>query len=134
MNGDVLTDIDFNKFYNFHKINNNLFSIASFKRKIVNEFGVLDVSDKGKLTSFWEKPINNFLVSMGIYMANKKILDFIPSETLFGFDDLMNLFLSQNIEVDVLPHSGYWLDIGRPDDYKKAVDDFNKKKKLFINY
>ena len=62
---------------------------------------------------------------MGIYMVNKDILNLIPDDTFFGFDDLMYKMLESNIRVDVVNHEGYWLDIGRPDDYTRATIDYD---------
>ena len=124
MNGDVITDLDFSSFYNSHSHKNNLFTIASASRKHVNNYGVLSHRD-GVLTNFQEKPSIAFEVSMGIYMVNKDILNLIPEDTFFGFDDLMYKMLESNIRVDVVNHKGYWLDIGRPDDYTKATIDYD---------
>jgi len=59
-------------------------------------------------------------------MANKRILDYIPENEAYGFDNLMLELISKNENVGVKPFSGYWLDIGRPDDYAKASEDINK--------
>ena len=59
---------------------------------------------------------------MGVYAVNSAILDFIPKDKYFGFDILMALLLKKKVEVGVIPHDGYWLDIGRPEDYMKAID------------
>lgn len=132
LNGDILTDLNFADFYNLHKNNNNLFTISSFEREIVSEYGELEISNEGQLVKFREKPVTKILVSMGVYMANRKILNFVPPHSSFGFDNLMRLFLVENIPVNVRTHTGYWLDIGRPDDYRKAIEDFNDKRKLFL--
>ena len=63
---------------------------------------------------------------MGVYMANKNILSFIPKGECFGFDDLMFAFLKEGQKVNVKPFNGYWLDIGRPEDYVRACEDFKK--------
>jgi NDP-sugar pyrophosphorylase family protein len=124
MNGDVLTDIDFSHLYNQHlTTNKNIFTICSHRRTEKIDYGVLKINDKNNLVGFEEKPKYDFLVSMGIYMANKSILNYIPYNTFFGFDHLMNaLILDKNLPI-IYEHAGYWLDIGRPDDYAKAIDD-----------
>ena len=65
-------------------------------------------------------------------MINKKIIKFIDQNVEFGFDNLMYKLLSKNKKVKVSAFSGYWLDIGRPDDYKKANEDFKNLKKKFF--
>ena len=132
MNGDILTDLNFGNFYDEHIKMKNEFTISSFKRKQKVDFGVLDTDSNQNLLSFKEKPINTFEVSMGIYMINKKIIKFIDQNVEFGFDNLMYKLLSKNKKVKVSAFSGYWLDIGRPDDYKKANEDFKNLKNKFF--
>ena len=61
---------------------------------------------------------------MGIYAINKKALDYIPENKFFGFDHLMAKLLREKKSVKVFCYDGYWLDIGRPSDYEKAVSKF----------
>ncbi len=132
MNGDVLTDLNFKDFYKYHINNGALFTISSKIRKSKIDYGVLETNNK-ELISFKEKPSINFEVSMGIYMLSKKILDIVPSDELYGFDDLMYQMLQSKHMVKVKPFDGYWLDIGRPDDYRLAIDDFEKIKSQFLD-
>ena len=87
------------------------------------DYGVLKINSKNNLVSFSEKPKKDYLVSMGIYMLSKSVLNFIPDEITYGFDELMLDLIKAKKSVFVEPFDGYWLDIGRPDDYKKAQDD-----------
>ena len=123
MNGDILTDLDFANFYDSHLNNKSLFTIGANKRLQPIDYGVLESNEKGFLKSFIEKPKNEYLVSMGIYMANKKIKNHIPN-AYFGFDNLMLDLLSEKMPVRLYEFNGYWLDIGKPDDYIKAIEDF----------
>lgn len=132
MNGDVITDLNLSSFYDKHISSGALFTIASHKRTIKSEYGVLNANELNKLIGFSEKPELEFLVSMGIYMANKKILGKIPEGVLFGFDHLMKKLLDDKENVIVYPFDGYWLDIGRPDDYSQAIDDFDSIKNVFF--
>ena len=124
MNGDVLTDIDFNEFYNYHVNNDNIFTVSAFSREQKVDYGVLEIGIDNKLVNFIEKPTNRYNVSMGVYMANKRILDYIPENQFYGFDHLMLDLITLKLPATVKIHSGYWLDIGRPDDYEKACNDF----------
>ena len=127
MNGDILTDLNFAKFYDSHLNNKSLFTIGANKRLQPIDYGVLESNEKGFLKSFIEKPKNEYLVSMGIYMANKKIKNYIPN-AYFGFDNLMLDLLSEKMPVRLYEFNGYWLDIGKPDDYIKAIEDFETLK------
>jgi len=124
MNGDVLTDMDFNVLFETHSTNNNNFTIASYRRKEKIDFGVLRTNKDSKLTNFEEKPEYDFLVSMGVYIVNKSVISLIPRNTFFGFDHLMKLLINQEHFPTVYEFGGFWLDIGRPDDYEKAVEIF----------
>ena len=122
MNGDVLSDIDYSAFLEEHIRLKRLFSIASYRRIQKTDYGVLNVEDH-RMTGFQEKPETQFIVSMGIYAVSKKTVSYIPKDQYFGFDMLMLNLLRNNIQVGVHEHKGYWMDIGRPDDYGQAVDD-----------
>lgn len=125
MNGDVLTDLNYGDFYDYHVYNHNIFTISSYKREVNIDFGVLDIDESSKLRGFQEKPTISYEVSMGIYMVNKQVLDIIPENIPYGFDNLMLDLIRKNMPVSTKRHDGYWLDIGRPDDYIQAINDFD---------
>ncbi|MFA6980579.1 MAG: sugar phosphate nucleotidyltransferase [Ignavibacteriaceae bacterium] len=120
LNGDVFTDLDFSKLYDYHVSAKNLFTISTINREEKIDYGVLDI-ENSTLIGFREKPIFTFNVSMGIYVVNKKILDFIPENIAFGFDDLMKSLIIKKKPADLFMFKGFWLDIGRPEDYEKAI-------------
>lgn len=132
LNGDVLTDLDYSKIYNFHIEKNNLFTIASYKRKQITDFGVIKVSSDGLVTSFEEKPALDYTVSMGVYAASKKILDHIPGNRPFGFDQLVIDLINKNLSPSTYIHDGRWLDIGRLDDYHMAIDEFMNNRQKYL--
>ena len=131
MNGDILTDINYSEFYNYHIDNKNLFTISSFERKHLIDYGEL-ATHNSILTGFKEKPILNIEVSMGIYMMSKTLLKYIPKNTPYGFDDLMLDLLKNNVSVNVRKHGGSWLDIGRPKDYEHAIEQFQNNKSKYL--
>jgi len=131
MNGDVLSDIDYRGFVESHIEDDRMFSISAYSRKDKVDYGVLLTDESFKLTGFEEKPVHDYLVSMGIYAVSRKILQYIPEDTPFGFDDLMHKCIASNVSVRVAPHGGYWMDIGRPDDYIQASEEFEQMKKVF---
>lgn len=132
MNGDILTDLHFGDFYNDHVVQKNMFTISSFVREHVNDYGVLEVNDDHQLYGFKEKPKSRFEVSMGIYMASNRILSIIPADTFYGFDHLMLELIKQNTPATVRTHNSYWLDIGRPDDYHIAIEKFETEREIFL--
>ena len=132
MNGDILTDLDFGKFYENHIADNNIFTISSYQREVKSEFGGWDVDDTDTLTGFREKPVSIYDVSMGIYMVSKEAVQYIPENTLYGFDHLMLDLMKNGENPKVEKFVGYWLDIGRPDDYEVAIKVFENNSKQFL--
>ena len=124
MNGDVLTDFHFGKFYESHLRDRAMLSVATIQREAPIDFGVLTMGESQQITGFKEKPTYTFDVSMGIYALNRKVLRFIPDGKLFGFDHLVLALLGSGEPVCAYPHRGFWLDIGRPEDYDKANTDY----------
>lgn len=131
MNGDILTDIDYGQFLQAHTAKNSLFTISAAARDQRIDYGVLKVAGQA-LVGFEEKPSIPFLVSMGVYALSRSTLDFIPRDQAFGFDDMVLGFLERGDDVAVAPHHGYWLDIGRPDDYERAIDDWPELSKRLV--
>lgn len=132
MNGDVLTDLSFARFSEDHVNEKNIFTISSFEREQISEYGVLEVDEHRFLSDFKEKPRQKFQVSMGVYMANRQVLDLIPENVPYGFDHLMLDLIKAGNPARVHKHSGYWLDIGRPDDYMQAIEEFGELKHKFL--
>ena len=86
MNGDVLTDLDFGQFYDEHVNAGSIFTVSAYTRYQKVDYGVLNIGEDGKLTDFIEKPTNQYQVSMGVYMASKKVLEYIPENQFYGSD------------------------------------------------
>ena len=127
MNGDLLTDLNFKEFYDNHLENKALMTIATYKRVSKIDFGVIDIDESNNVVKgFKEKPEYKLDVSMGVYIMNRKVLENIPLNKKFGFDDLVLGMLKKGQRIKVYPYTGYWLDIGRPDDYEKANKDIEK--------
>lgn len=128
LNGDLLTDINLRAFAAYHRSHEGLLTIASTTKKISIDLGILETENR-QVKSFLEKPTKEYNVSMGIYCMDPAILDIIPQGVPFGFDDLMYLLLDRQLPVYVYEHDGYWMDIGRPEDFQKAQEDFKNKQK-----
>ncbi len=132
MNGDILTNLDFAAFFESHVASDNLMSISAATREQVIDYGVLKLDTQGVMNGFEEKPRIPYLVSMGIYGLNRRILPHIPQGKPFGFDNLVLKLLAERQPARVAPHAGYWLDIGRPDDYQRATDDWPELEKEIL--
>lgn len=127
MNGDVLTDLSLAKLYDEHVRQKRQFTIAAAERTHIVDYGVLHASDN-QLTGFEEKPQLQYLVSMGVYIVNRSVLNQVPAGQKYGFDNLMLDMLARKQAVHIERHSGYWLDIGRVDDYMRAVDEWEERR------
>lgn len=132
MNGDILTNFNYANFLSEHIKENALFTVSAARRSQLIDYGVLETSAEGVLTGFQEKPRVDYLVSMGIYAASRQILEHIPDGTHFGFDNLILALCAKQLTVKAKPFDGYWLDIGRPDDYMKAIDDYEEMRHIFL--
>ena len=132
MNGDVLTDLNFREFCDAHVSAGRTFTIGAAPRTNVIDYGVLETDGDNRLCGFHEKPAHRYLVSMGVYVVNRSLLERVPPNVKYGFDDLMRDMLARGEPVHVEPHGGYWLDIGRPDDYERAINEFEQYKRKLL--
>ena len=132
MNGDILTDLDYRKLLDAHRKRKAMATIATYHREVNVDFGVLEPDADGRIRAFREKPTYPFEVSMGIYAFQREILRFVPEGRPFGFDELMLALIAGGAPVYAYPHRGYWLDIGRPDDYERSIAEFERYRDLFL--
>lgn len=123
INGDTLTDLSYSRLYREHKFNNCVMTVATCQRQVTVDYGVIKYGPDQMAREFVEKPAFNVDVSMGINVFNKQVFKYIPDDIYFGFDDLMDRLLAAGEKVHIYEHKGYWLDIGRPEDYEKANED-----------
>jgi NDP-mannose synthase len=119
MNGDILSSINYKKFYDF-AISKELPLTISIKKLITPfEFGNI-LYDGDFVTSIQEKPKLVHYILAGIYVMTPEIFKYVPDDTYFGMDSLIEHFLNNNLKVAKYEISEYWLDIGRIVDYEKA--------------
>jgi NDP-sugar pyrophosphorylase family protein len=129
MNGDILCDLDYRAFISTHIQKNSHISVSAYRRQVKIDFGVLKYDASGHLTEFQEKPCYDFDVSMGIYCINRAVIEALPKGKPYGFDNLMIDGLARGQQINIEPFSGYWLDIGRPEDYQHADENFESLSK-----
>jgi NDP-sugar pyrophosphorylase family protein len=125
LNGDLVTTFDFRELVKYHRATGNLLTIATRKRRVDVDYGVLTVESVNDGTSqvvgFTEKPQLEFTVSMGIYVLEPAALNLIPQDGYFDFPDLVRNALRANAPVGAFEYDGLWLDIGRQSDYDQAI-------------
>ncbi|HWZ22356.1 MAG TPA: sugar phosphate nucleotidyltransferase, partial [Cytophagaceae bacterium] len=121
MNSDLFTNIDLEEFY-LHFIESGAdMAVASFPYVVSVPYGVLNV-EASVVQSFSEKPIYTYQSSAGMYLIKKEVIDLVPKDLFYNVTDLMDLLISKNKKIVYFPIVGYWIDIGNPDDYKKAQE------------
>ena len=132
MNGDLLTTIDYAEMVRQHINTGATATIGVFPRIVDVDFGVLELSSKGELLSYKEKPRFEYLVSMGVNVFKKSVLKFIPIDEYLDMPTLMMKLKKEGKSLLSFRSECEWLDIGRPDDYEKAVAEFEKSKKKYL--
>lgn len=127
MNGDILTDLDYGKLIDHHRAAGAALTIAISRRRVKIDLGVVETTDAGYVSGYREKPELSYTVSMGIYVYEPRALRFIPEDTYFDFPDLVKRLLTNHEPVSTYLWDGYWLDIGRPEDFQAAGEQFLQK-------
>lgn len=130
LNGDLLTDMPFKKFAQYHLNEKTGATVAVTKRSVKVDFGVV-IENENKITEYLEKPGLKYLVSTGIYAFRREIIKHIPNRR-FEFPELVNRLIQQGDYPSTYKFEGRWLDIGRLDDWEKADRLFQRNSKLFL--
>jgi NDP-mannose synthase len=127
MNGDILTDLDFGDLFVEHLGSGAPLTVATYERSHCVDFGVLEVAGS-RVTGFQEKPTLMYNVSMGVYALTKRHLERYTPGLPFGFDELMLDLIERGTPPNSYAFNGFWLDIGRPDDYDRANEEFKSRR------
>jgi len=123
INSDILTNIDLTDFYTSFKKSKAEMAIATISYKVNVPYAVLETVD-GKVTSIKEKPSYAYFSNAGIYLIKKRLRNEIPEGQFYNATDLIDKLTNERRLVITYPILGYWLDIGRHEDYTKANQDF----------
>ena len=132
MNGDLLTTLDYQAVVRRHRETGAAATIATYRRHVRIDFGVIEADANDLLTGYVEKPSFDYRVSMGIYCFDARVLRMLEPNEHRDFPDLIKSLIAAGDKVVSYPFEGYWLDIGRPDDYATAIDEFESKRTLFL--
>jgi NDP-sugar pyrophosphorylase family protein len=122
MNGDVLTTLDYRKLVGYHREQRNAVTIATHKRSIKIDYGMLHIDADSRVQQYEEKPEIASPVSMGVYVMEPSVLEHIPEQGHFDFPDLIRALLAAGEPVGAYMHEGLWFDIGRHEDYERAIE------------
>lgn len=133
MNGDILTTLNYKKFFNFHLKEKGIATIGTMKRLIKDEYGVIKIGRDSELADYIEKPTHVFNVSIGINVLNIRCKDYINRGESLGINELFLRMKGKGEKVYCYNSRDFWLDIGRIEDFHRAQDEFNRDKKRFIH-
>lgn len=123
MNGDLLTNINFEHLHDYHVAHATAATMAVREYDFQVPYGVVNVHE-GCILSIEEKPIHKFFVSAGIYMLSPEILPEVPEGEFFDMPTLFQNLIAKGVNTASFPIREYWLDIGRLSDYEKANDEY----------
>ncbi len=127
-NCDILVDQDYLEIYDFHKEHDYDLTIVAALKNYKIPYGILEVSDNGKLEAVQEKPDLTFFVNTGMYLLEPRLLDQIPADRFFDITDLFEQIRANGGSIGVFPISeGAWMDIGNWDEYNKTQVAFKKR-------
>jgi dTDP-glucose pyrophosphorylase/mRNA-degrading endonuclease RelE of RelBE toxin-antitoxin system len=121
-NSDLLTNIDYEQFF-LEFINQDAdLAVLTIPYQVNIPYAVLETNN-GEVKSFKEKPTYTYYSNGGIYLMKKEMLRYIPQNTFFNATDLMEELIKNKLKVISFPFSGYWLDVGKHEDFEKAQID-----------
>ena len=131
LNGDVLTDLNYADLVEHHRENGNALTIATRDRPIKIDYGVLHLdghlaADGRRIVAYEEKPELVSTVSMGIYVLEPWVLELVPNGEHFDVPDLVQALLAAGEQVGAYRFDGLWFDIGRKEDYERAVNAWSR--------
>ncbi len=132
MNGDLLTTLNYSDILCYHQERNAIATLATYQRQVKIDLGVIEYSADNWVTNYVEKPTFHYAVSTGIYIFEPAILNYIEPGQRFDLPDLVLRLLDQDEKVNCYEYDGYWLDIGRHDDYQEAMSKFSTYRTEFL--
>ena len=123
INGDLLTTINFERFYHFFVEEDADLAVSTIPYQINLPFGILEIDDNQEVESIREKPSYTYYINTGIYLIKREMIELIPRNTKFDAIDLIESAMKKNCKVSSFPLLDYWVDIGQMEDYQKAQKD-----------
>lgn len=120
MNSDLFTNINYEDFYLHFKEHDADMSVAAVPYSVQVPYGIFKIEERRNITGLVEKPTYDYYANGGIYLIKKSALDLIPDDTFFNATDLIEALIAAGRKVIRFPLNGTWIDIGNPQEYKRA--------------
>jgi NDP-sugar pyrophosphorylase family protein len=134
LNGDLLTNLDFNRLEQTLVDSKADLTVATYRKKHQVDLGVLDLDNCGKIVGYNEKPVFDYHISMGAYAFKRTVVtDFLTAGKRTDLPDLVMKLVNGGMAVNTWIHEGFWLDIGRPEDYATAQQMYEKQPDYFLS-
>ncbi len=128
MNGDILTTLDYKRLLSTLQASNACAVVGVQRREVRIGLGVLELDADRRVTDYVEKPTLAYEASMGVYAFAPRALEHIPRDRPFDLPDLIRALIRAGESVVACPHDGYWRDIGRPEEYEQAAEEFAEQR------
>lgn len=132
MNGDILTDLDYAALMRDHDRSGATITIATHKKDVKIDLGILEVAGDGAVTGYVEKPTLHYPVSMGIYAYDASALEHVTPGEYLDFPSLVLKLIAAGKRVNAWANDAMWLDLGRHDDLMEATRIFGDRESHFI--
>lgn len=132
MNGDLLTTLSYRDLWQHHRDEGAIATLATFPRSVRIDLGVVESDAEHHVTSYTEKPTIHYRVSTGVYIFEPAVLRYITRGERLDLPDLILLLLEKGERVCAYEFHGYWLDIGRHEDYETAIRLFETHRESFL--
>lgn len=130
INGDTLTNLKYLDIIKFHHDNNAMATITLKKRDVYIDFGVVEMNTLNNIKTYTEKPTIQYLVSIGVNVFEPSVLKYVPDNKRLDFPDLVKVLIDNDEIINGFLFDGYWLDIGRNEDYEKANADIARNRQF----
>jgi NDP-sugar pyrophosphorylase family protein len=135
MNGDVLTDLDYGRLFADHVASDAIATIATTTREVTITLGVIEClagQDSDRLTGYVEKPRLTYDVSMGVYCFRPDVLRYIEPQVHLDLPDLVLRLIGHGETVRAWRSNAYWVDLGRREDYERAITEFDDMRERLL--
>ncbi|MCB4790449.1 MAG: NDP-sugar synthase [Elusimicrobia bacterium] len=135
-NGDMFTDINLTKMYEYHKKKKAYVTLALTRVKDPTLFGLVETDKNGRIERFLEKPfwdeITCNTINAGTYIFEPEAIKHIPEAVNYSLErGLFPNLLNKKYNLYGYIFNGYWLDIGTIDKYLQAHHDMISGKMQF---
>jgi NDP-sugar pyrophosphorylase family protein len=131
MNGDVVTDLDFRALLRHHRACGSILTIATQDRHVKLDLGVVKLNDEEAVCDYFEKPEYTYPVSMGVYVYEPRVFEYMTPGRYLDFPDLVLRLLDAGQRVGAYRSTDLWLDVGNPRDYARAQELFAARREEF---